>query len=135
MADYQNRNVGWGFPFMFMNGKVRSVGGESESRPFDSELREAIVGNAVHLLATNKYERVMHPHFGVSTRVYLFDPLHSRRPAMLGLEIAQQFAMWVDRVRLAQFSAELTPERASLQISAVLESLEYPVQAGLDVTI
>lgn len=137
MADppIRNRNVGFGFPLSFSNGRLRSTGGVSSATPTADQLRESFLLDAVHLLATGKGERVMHPHFGVDTRVYLFDPLNSRQPALLGIEIAQQFALWVRRLRLTSYSAVLDPQRAAIRIEARLESLEYPVEAGLDVAI
>ena len=123
-----NFNVGWGFPLRFgVDGRVASVGGTSDAAPRDSELRQAFHENMHHLVTTGRWERVMSPNFGISGKLYFFQPLQSTQPALLRLEIAEQIQLWVPRLVLREILATVHPKASKISIRVAAESAEFPI--------
>jgi len=122
-----NPHRGFGFPFRFLEGRVRTAGGAEESEATDGEISESVEMGVVQVLLTQRGERPMLYNFGVGAAEVLFSPLRSILVPLLKNRIAEQVGFWVSRADVQHVDAAVVPINGMLlaRVDFRLRDREY----------
>jgi len=115
-----NSNVGFGFPFGFAAGRVRTHGGSAHERPTIQDMDDAVSSGVRQISLTERGERVMQPNIGVGAARYLFSPMGSRLTGILVVELRNQVELYCPRCRLDVQAAKVDSAQGRVEVHAHL---------------
>lgn len=92
----------------------------------NDESKKAIKSDLVHLLLTNKGERLYMPDFGTNLRRYLFDPNDSASTVGIKNEISEAVRKFIPNLTITKLSTSPVEDNEH----AVLVRIDYVVTTG-----
>ncbi|MFN7656401.1 MAG: GPW/gp25 family protein [bacterium] len=114
----QKRFINIQFPF--------SDDPEGKFLEMNTEPKRAIKADLVHLLLTNKGERLYMPDFGANLRQYIFEPNDEPSYSAIKNEINTAISKFIPNLNVT----ELTVTPSENNIHAVIVRLDYVVTTG-----